>query len=269
MAAFESSESFHLFTQVGFDTDIGGGRENQDDWLVWQQKKSGLSVFGVLDGHGREVGKIAANAAKASIFRFCEEGCALLQSSPVDWLINAHKLAHDAIKQSFKVELEGQGFEIFEDPEGYLLKRKNNSQSWSCVHGGSSCSLVAIVGSKMYIANVGDSSGTLCASSSVLKTSMLEHIVDAALPPTSSLVENRKIWKEVDPLNDTITITAEHSPECPYEFLRLREYRARDGDPSEPALMVVYDAPSFEKARCNPVFEIDSSGIPCVTGRGR
>ena len=37
-------------------TDIGGGRENQDMWFSWvDPAETGTHVIGVLDGHGREV----------------------------------------------------------------------------------------------------------------------------------------------------------------------------------------------------------------------
>lgn len=39
-------------------TDIGGGKENQDDCFVWENPARGLMVIGVLDGHGRDVGKV-------------------------------------------------------------------------------------------------------------------------------------------------------------------------------------------------------------------
>ena len=40
----------NLYWQVGSDTDIGGGRENQDDYLVFQQND--VIVLCVFDGHG-------------------------------------------------------------------------------------------------------------------------------------------------------------------------------------------------------------------------
>jgi hypothetical protein len=64
-------------------------------------------------------------------------------------------------------------------------------------------------------------------------------------------------------------LTAEHSPESPYEFCRLREFRCREGEPTQPSLMVVYDSPSHDKARCSPVFELNDEGTPCVTNKGR
>jgi serine/threonine protein phosphatase PrpC len=70
--------------QVGSETDIGGGRENQDDFLVFQQKD--VIVMCIFDGHGREVGKTAANAARISVKQHCEECLQELIADPVNWL---------------------------------------------------------------------------------------------------------------------------------------------------------------------------------------
>lgn len=50
----------------------------------------------------------------------------------------------------------------FQDNGGYLMKRRSMAQPWSCVHGGTSATLVALVeGRTLYTANVGDSSALL------------------------------------------------------------------------------------------------------------
>jgi serine/threonine protein phosphatase PrpC len=267
-----SSASPQISWQLGADTDIGGGRENQDDYLIWQKPSLGICVICIFDGHGREVGKIASGAAKASVQRFCEESVTELQANPSNWLIKAHVNAHSHIKAVFKTELERQGYEVREAPEGYLLKRKMLSMQWTCVHGGSSSSIVAIVGTNMYIANVGDSTATLCTAAPVLNRTILKHLTDAAivnlpaLPTTQTEVFSDE---EARQLSNTLPITAEHSPESVHEFYRLRAYRSRDADTTQPSLLIVYDAPSVEKARCNPVFELNGKGVPCVTNRGR
>jgi hypothetical protein len=259
--------------QFGFDTDIGGGRENQDDCFVWSSVKDGICVLCVLDGHGREVGKIAANAAKSSLQDFFELNYMQLKDAPYECLVRAHEIAHFAIKSTFKSELELQGYEVEESPEGYLLKRKGNLQ-WSCVHGGSACSICALVDGLMYIANVGDSSGTLCCLDPVLSKTHLTAVGDAAV----AVGFRDTIAHSICPVDDinsssensnTIVITAEHSPESPYEFLRLRDFRARVDNPRHPSLNIVYDSPAHEKAQCPPVFLLGLNGHPMVTNKGR
>lgn len=258
--------------QVGFDTDIGGGRENQDDCFVWTSVKNGICVLCVLDGHGREVGKIAANSAKTSLQDYFQSHHMQLKENPYECLVKAHEVAHFAIKATFKIELEQQGFEVTESPEGYLLKRKG-SQQWSCVHGGSACSICAIVDGLMYIANVGDSSGTLCSLDPVLCKSHLTIIGDAAVAVgfresfTTCITDGDESISGVK--TDTIVVTAEHSPESSYEFLRLRDFRPRVDNPKHPSLNIVYDSPAHEKAQCPPVFLLGVNGNPVVTNKGR
>lgn len=261
--------------QLGWATDIGGGRENQDDAFIYTNQTENILVIGVLDGHGREVGKIAAAAARRRLIQFFEEKSTCLKTKPYETLVEAHVLAHEHVKESFRVELSKQGFDIAEAPEGYLMKRRSPSAPWSCVHGGSSCSIIAIVGYKMYIANVGDSTGTLCSTMPILdRAKHLKHVGDSATPPglkaDGTVAGGAEIAasKTPNPV-DTMVITAEHSPESPYEFCRMRAFRCREGDPSQPSLHVVYDAPAQDKTRCSPVFEFDDAGNPISTNRGK
>lgn len=257
--------------QIGFDTDIGGGRENQDDCFVWNSIEDNICVLCVLDGHGREVGKIAAVAAKTSLQEYFETNHSQLKETPYDCLVRAHEIAHFAIKATFRTELEQQGFDVAESPEGYLLKRKA-SQQWTCVHGGSACSICALIDGMMYIANVGDSSGTLSCLDPVLHKSHLAPVGDAAVAigfreAVTAITEIDNAGEVVESSN-TIVITAEHSPESPYEFLRLRDFRPRVENPKHPALNIVYDSPSHEKAQCPPVFLLGINGHPIVTNKG-
>ena len=265
--------------QIGSETDIGGGRENQDDCFHFVKPEHGLIVAVMLDGHGREVGKIAANSARQYLEKFCADGLNLLLTDPKAWLIEAHNNAHYYIKQSFKTELEELGFETMEDiAAGYLLKRKPNTQSWSCVHGGSSSTMLVLLKNNLYIANVGDSSAILSTNYPVLTSTCINYIAESALSSTSPLAALRGSLVSQymalnpdgeEPAKNTLVITAEHSPESPYEFYRLREFRARETDPNQPSLLVVYDSPSHEKPRCNPVFEVDEAGQATVTNQGK
>ena len=167
--------------QLGSETDIGGSRENQDDFFIYEKKESNLCIICVLDGHGREVGRAAAMAAKDYLFNYFDKHVSELQTRPYETLVHSFTGAHDYVKNAFKQLLQQQGYEVEEDPTGYLLRRKNGTVSWSCVHGGTSCSLFAIIGDRLYSANVGDSSGILCASAQVLETNQLRHVGDASI----------------------------------------------------------------------------------------
>ena len=250
--------------QVGADTDIGGGRENQDDFFIWQRQSEGVCILGVLDGHGRDVGKLAAQSGKRFLLEFFDQYYSKISANPLETLSEALRLCHLEIKRSFQEELTKGGYEVCEAPEGYLLKRRGaSSQAWLCVHGGTSCSITAIIGKMLYTANVGDSSGILCANIPVLCASQLVHVGDAAVitaPPPSPM--------DGDSPTDTITITAEHSPESFSEYDRMRKFRCSDDDSSLPALHVVYDTPGQEKIKCPPCFAADANGSLVLTNRG-
>jgi hypothetical protein len=101
---------------------------------------------------------------------------------------------------------------------------------------------------------------------------MLVPVGDAALPvgtKSAAIIAHEASLSEEFPQEVSLVITAEHSAERPSEFERLRTFRPRDGDALQPALIVVYDAPSLDKSRCVPVFSLDANGTPTVTSKGK
>lgn len=254
----------HLKWRACGDTDIGGSRENQDDMFIWEKPELGLCVIGVLDGHGRDVGQTASAAGRTYFLNYFNENYEKLVTDPYQALVESITEAHEAVRESFIEVLQQKGWEVQNTGEDYLIKRRNASTPWACVHGGTSCSIIALVNSTLYSANVGDSSGILSASHPVLHPSMITHLGDSA-------IGHKKHTRPVDQdqFSDTLVLTAEHSPESPEEFVRMRNFRSRDGDPTQPSLLVVYDASTHDKSRCSPVFSLDTNGNPVVTNRGR
>ena len=53
--------------EIAAATDIGGGKENQDAYF--SARCDGAVIFGVLDGHGRDVGRLAAIEGRNFILR--------------------------------------------------------------------------------------------------------------------------------------------------------------------------------------------------------
>ena len=247
MSSFFQPPAFSLVGQTGGDTDIGGGRENQDDYFVWTAPavpphNQRAVVLCVLDGHGRDVGKVAANTARRALLEYFTASVAELWANPYECLVKAHTVAHSAIKESFRIELERQGYQISEGQGGYLLKRKPDNTFWSCVHGGSSCSIVAMLGSKCYIANVGDSSGIISACVPGLSPTLIKSVGDSAKGGLNKSDGGTITGvSRLGPPSETMVITAEHSPESPEEFIRLRDFRCNERDSRVPALVVVYD----------------------------
>jgi hypothetical protein len=99
-----------------------------------------------------------------------------------------------------------------------------------------------------------------------LQKQLVNFVTDAAVPPLSDSASSLGSIVRDSTLGDSgsakvLVLTAEHSPESPYEFDRLRRYRSREGDDSQPALFVVYDSPSHDKSHCQEVFDPSASEL--------
>lgn len=174
-------------------------------------------------------------------------GTKKLRENPMDELTRLFKRAHEDIRDAFRQKYSLAGWEVQDTPDGYLIKRQNATQAWTCTHGGTTATVVVLLdGWRMIVANVGDSTA---------------------------------LWGGIDQEGRTIhrELSAEHSPESVEEFNRVREIRPMEhtegsalplGGPS-PEMRFVYDAPSFSKSQCPPIFEINPHGGVRVTGNGR
>ena len=91
--------------QFGSDTDIGGGRQNQDTFLIFSRPSEKLYVFAMIDGHGTELGSVAANSVRSCILDYMTHNFLEMKNNPVQTLNNIFILSHNAIKDSFKIEL--------------------------------------------------------------------------------------------------------------------------------------------------------------------
>jgi len=56
-----------------------------------------------------------------------------LRASPKEELCAAFKRAHEAIRTAFRDKYRGAGWEVQDTEDGYLIKRQNPTQAWTCV----------------------------------------------------------------------------------------------------------------------------------------
>ncbi|CAM9709405.1 unnamed protein product, partial [Phaeothamnion confervicola] len=258
--------------RLSFRTDIGGMHENQDDCFVWRHPSSGSVVIGVLDGHGRDVGQLASACVKEFMLAWLARRWGEVLADPAEAFRVMFAEAHVSMLHAFREHLTAQGWAVKEQG-GYLMKRRSLAQPWTCVHGGTSGSVVAVVeGRRLLTANVGDSSCLLAAPCTDPGT--VGHVpgpggapapavnIGAGETPTAA---DAAATADVQ----TLLLTADHSPESRREFCRMRLTHPSPANPRVPNLLVVYDSPTPVKLKCNPVFELDASGTPRVTGRGR
>jgi len=110
-------------------------------------------------------------------------------------------------------------------------------------------------GHKTYIANVGDSSAVVGGVSlrvlpSDHYTSKRDKSAEAAIPDNKFDCPKRELVAE---------ISANHSPEEPAEFMRVRQFRPSPTDNNQPELRFVYDSIKYSKALCKPIFLVDKA----------
>ena len=213
--------------QFGSDTDIGGGSQNQDTFLIFSRPSEKLYVFAIIDGHGTELGTLAANTVRSSILDYMTHNFLEMKNNPVQTLNNIFVLSHNSIKDEFKKELNRKKYDFTETPDGYFVK---NGFFMSDIVGGATCSVIVIVDDIIYIANVGDSSGILFSNIACLNQQRdVHHVHDFAFP------EGIKELHTNDDSTNMLFLTADHSP-C-----NMDEIKRINKNPPEKRVVLMYD----------------------------
>jgi serine/threonine protein phosphatase PrpC len=224
----EKKKTFNL--QFGHDTDIGGSKDkpNQDRKILVPFENNDGCLIGMADGHGPRSEEVADLCEKMMI-EMTETKMDRILINPVEFLEFAFDHIHSEIIKSY-----------------------------TC---GTTFSLIIILGKKMWIANVGDSTGMLCAKHPILKNSDLMFEKDVAIP--EKMYETKK--EGDDTLSNYIILTSEdHSPEDPEEYKRMRAFKPSEENPHHAELLCVYDKQRRAKSLCPHVFNISEDGTPTV-----
>ena len=248
-----------LKIQIGYDTDIGGNRDNQDRYSVFTTPEHEVCAISVADGHCAETGHFAADITKKCLEKLLETRITELIENPVAFLEFCCDYIHEQIRIGLVEIMEKGGYNIKVDESGVILKNKHEFLGWNELKGGTTFSIIVLIGRKIYMANVGDSSGLLCCKHPVLKTSDIKYEKDAANPIKE--IHN----EEADSSPSTyIELTRDHSPESIDEYTRMRTFKCSDENPNHAELLCVYDNQYKHKPRCPNVFDISESGIPTI-----
>ena len=235
--------------QIGWDTDLGGtpveispldgkptnrdvfGRllkPNQDRKIIVPFVEHNGCLIGMADGHGPRSEEVAELCEKMMI-EMTETKMDRILINPVEFLEFAFDYIH-----------------------GEIIK------TYNC---GTTFSLIIILGKKMWIANVGDSTGILCSKHPIFKNSDLAFEKDVAIP--EKIYETKK--EGDDKLSNYIILTSEdHSPEDPEEYKRMRAFKSSEENPNHAEILCVYDKQEKTKTLCPPVFNISEDGTPTV-----
>ena len=219
-----------LNLQIGHDTDIGGStyKPNQDRKFMIPFVEHDGCLIGVADGHGMK-GEEVADLCEKMTNTLVKDKMGELLENPVAFLENAFDCIQEEIINQFKEKKCGTTF-----------------------------SLIIVLGKKLWIANVGDSTGILCAKHPVFNASHLKFEKDAAIP--GKVV----VPSDEEPTNLIVLTSEGHSPENPEEYVRMRNFMCSDDYPNQAELMCVYDKTGWAKHMCPPVFDISEDGTPTV-----
>jgi serine/threonine protein phosphatase PrpC len=217
-----------LTLQVGWETDKGGCSYNQDR-KAYIPFEDGC-LIAIADGHGVK-GEDAAEIGVKSLEQFVQDHMSDLLKDPVAFLENAFDYIH-----------------------GEIVKGVKNPKC------GTTFSVILLLGKKIYIANVGDSTGILCAKHSMFKPSHLKFEKDAAISEKTVVSSDEGVK-----LTDYILLTDEgHSPENVEEYKRMRNFMCSKENPHHAELLCVYDKQYESKKHCPPVFNISEDGEPTL-----
>ena len=245
--------------KYGSNTDIGGNKYNQDASCVVQFKSDTLnksgSAFCIADGHGKE-GELAANVGTNRLKELIEERVDELVVNPVSFLDFAFKDIHEEIKSKLVEKLAEDGYEVEMNDRGDVTARKFAHNAFTVIKCGTTFSVIVFLDKKLYIANVGDSTGILYSDKPVFKQSQLISQLNSSSSPDT---------EEKEALTNYIELTGNHSPENPIEYIRMRDFKCSEEDPLCAALKCVYDNQSEEnKYNCPNVFNMSEEGTPTV-----
>jgi serine/threonine protein phosphatase PrpC len=245
--------------QIGHDTDIGGNRDNQDRYSIVTLPEHDICAISVADGHCAETGHFVADITKKCLENLLETRITELIEKPVAFLEFCCDYIHEQIRIGLVEITEKNGYKVKVDESGVILKRKLETHPWNDVKGGTTFSIIVVIGRKIYMANVGDSSGLLCCRHPILKGSDIKYEKDAANPTKE--MSSRDI--ETSP-STYIELTLDHSPENTHEYVRMRNFKRSDENPNEAELLCVYDNQYKHKSMCPHVFDISESGVPTI-----
>jgi serine/threonine protein phosphatase PrpC len=222
-----------LNLQIGWDTDIGGCnyKPNQDKQIIIPFVEHDGCLIGLADGHGVKGEQVSELCEKLMTVLIGEKMLELLEN-PVAFLEYAFEY------------IQGEIVDKFRD-----------------IRCGTTFSLILVLEKKMWIANVGDSTGILCAKHPIFKPSHLKFEKDVAIP------DKVVISSEEDcgiPTNYIVLTSEGHSPENPEEYKRMRNFKTSEENPNHAELLCVYDKQRRAKHLCTPVFNISEDGEPSV-----
>lgn len=263
------NQSTKLRIQIGVCDDIGNARVQQDASFTIQKPEQGCTIFGVADGHGQELGHIASNVCIKSVSEFVNANLDKMVADTVAFLEECFAHVQSQISETFVAYYVDRGYDVKEEENGRITKRRFPTHSFTNVGGGTMLTIAVLKGAQLYIANVGDCNAQLCTETPVITQDMLKYEKDVAketptLEEAAKAIEAILEGTESSQETSTLVLTCDHSPMNPKEYVRMREFKPSEEDPTKAEMLFVYDEQETAKPFCQPVFNIGEDGVPVV-----
>ena len=134
----------------------GVGKENQDTFFTLKPAAN-VAIYGVFDGHGKAHGKLAAAAAATACADYLAKHSDALLSDAAETLRKAFAAAHAAVREAML------RCPRMVDSGSYLLEWMlvDGEWRWDAADGGSTATVAVLLGERLIVAAVGDSSAML------------------------------------------------------------------------------------------------------------
>ena len=188
--------------KVGSYTDIGGYNENQDKSFSIKLDNN-IIVQGIFDGHGTN-GNLVADTANIFAITYFTEQQNELKLNPKNILTQFCDLCNHKIRETILEKIEGS----------YVDKDFIRNKNGAILHGGTTCTIVAIIDHILHTICLGDSSATLHSQNGKITDDMLieyfDTFNDQSIPNKDS-----NIIKD-----NMVIISGDQSAEDEHEFMR-------------------------------------------------
>ena len=247
----------------GSFTNIGGGYENQDEVGVIHLPSTDTNVLLVADGHGKQYGKFFAQKTVCFLKEYiCANFESQFHEDKRAFIQQMFTENQDYLRRSIIEELTSKGY-IVNESDGYPIYKANNDHSeWSVLLGGTTLSMVIITDNKMYIANVGDSSGKLCSNNKSLSKRFIKYLSDTSLDADQSDTKQMEINASYGMVgsvhSDTLDLIRNHDCQDLEEFKTCISRCPNPDNLLEPLLTFKYDTRNVGKY---PIFSISTENI--------
>jgi serine/threonine protein phosphatase PrpC len=195
--------------KIGFHTDLGGYHENQDKSFSINLDNK-IIVQGVFDGHGTNGNLVATTANIFAITYFTEQQDEL-KLNPKNILTQFCDLCNDKIRETILEKIKGS----YVDKD--FIRNKNST----ILHGGTTCTIVAIIDHILHTICLGDSSATLHSQNRKITDDMV-------IECTDTFNEYSMSKKDSDIIKDNmVIISGDQSAEDEHEFMRTKDMGAQ------------------------------------------